>query len=101
MSVDENTAQAFDAKPLNEAHPTHVRGEIVDLHCTFADTVAIGLVADIQRNVLNLRHGQIPLVQRLLVHGPNASETFVLEIKREIAANETSAARDHDQVIFL
>ncbi len=63
--------------------------------------MAIGLVADIEAEVLDARHLEIPFVERLLVHGADAGEALLAEVAREVAADESAAAGDDDQVISL
>ena len=101
MRVDENRAQAFDAEAFDETHAAHVGGEVIDFHRAFADALAVVLVAHVEAEVLHAGHMQIPLVKRLLVHRADVGETLLLEIKGEVAGDESARAGDDDQIVLL
>jgi hypothetical protein len=101
VRVDEDGAQAFHAETLDEAHAAHVGGEVVDFHRAFADAMAVGLDAHVQAEIFHAGHVQIPLVKRLLVHRADVGKTLFLEIKREVAGDESARAGDDDQIILL
>ena len=82
VGVDENAAQAFDAKALDETHAAHVGGEVIDFHRSCATAMAVGLTAYVEAEILHAGNVDIPLVKRLLVHRADVGKTFLFEVKR-------------------
>ena len=91
----------MDAEPLDEPHAAHVGSEIIDFHRTFADVAAVILMADVQAEVLDTGHVQIPFVKRFFVHRADVGEALLFEVTDQVARDESTRAGDDQQVIFL
>ena len=62
MRVDQNGAQAFHAKALDEAHAAHIGRKIVDLDSALADALAVVLDANVQAKNLHAGNVKIPFI---------------------------------------
>ena len=101
VRIDENGPQAFDAETFDEAHAPHVGGEVVNLGRALAGAPAVLLLTQVEAEIRDAGQHPIPLAERLLVHGADIRESLLLEVEREVAANEPAAAGDDDQVVLL
>src|ERR1051326_8943753 len=100
VRINQNAAQAFDAKSFDETHAAHICREVIDFGGSFTGADAIILLAEIHRQTLHAGNALIPFGQRLFVHGTYAREAFLCEIAGQGAANEAPAAANDYQIIF-
>jgi hypothetical protein len=100
VGIDENAAQALHAEPLDKAHPAHVSGQIIDFYGSVADAFAGFLIAAIQAKIFCPWNALVPLIKRFLVHRADASETLLMEVFRQVPADEAASAGDDDEIVL-
>ena len=100
MGIDENASETFYAEPLDEAHPAHVGGQVIDFDRAVTHPPAGFLVATIEMQILHPWDAQVPVVKWLLVHRPDPREAPFVEVCRQIASDETAGTGDGDEVVF-
>ena len=99
VRVDEDRAQALDAVALDEAHAAHVGGQVVDLDRPLAGPGAVVADADVEDEVLDAGGPLVPLVEGLLVDGPDAREALVVEVADERPGDEAAGPGDDEEVV--
>src|ERR1022692_2275290 len=99
VGVDQNAAQALDAKVFDESHAAHVGGQIIDLCGAFDGLDGMVFLAQVQRKALHAGHPLVPFRQGLAVDGPDAAVAQIVKIPGERAGDEAARARDDDQIV--
>ena len=84
---------------LDEPHPAHVAGEVVDVR-----DAADGLPARLERAevgdaVVDPGKHLVPLVERLDVDGAKVREALLLQVADEPTADESAGAGDEDRIV--
>ena len=74
---------------------------LINLNRAFTNATAVGLVADVQAEVLHSGNPEIPFVKWLFVHRTDVGKTLLLEIQREVAGDESARAGDDDQIVLF
>ena len=98
MGIDQYAAQTFHAETLDESHPAHVGGQVVDLDGAFAGPPTGRRLAQIEAERLDTGHHLVPVRKRFLVDGPDSRETLFLEIADQGSSNESSRAGYQNQI---
>ena len=95
MGVDEHGEHAQGLVILDEAHATHVGGEIVDFVGASRGSLAVFLEVQIEREIFDIFEALVPLMERLDVDGANGLVATGAKRRYEMAANEPAGSRDH------
>src|SRR6185436_7449133 len=94
MRVDEHREHAERAIVFDEAHPAHVRGEIIDL-CGIAQRgLASFSLLKIQLQILDLGKDLVPVIKRLLINGANVPMALAKQVTHQMTADEPTGAAD-------
>jgi len=101
VRVDEDAAQALDPEALDEAHPAHVCGKVVDFASAFDCTDTVVILAQVHRQALHAGRTLVPLGQWLLIDRANAREALIVEVARQCASDEAARASDDDEIILV
>src|SRR5438874_12421417 len=98
MRVDEDRQHAPSLVGLDEPHPAHIRGQVIDgagaLDCPLTSL----RFAEVHYQVFGFGEHLMPLFERLDVDGPNPSPLFK-EFAHEVSTDEATPARDDDHRI--
>jgi hypothetical protein len=93
VRVDEHGQHAERLVVLDEAHPAHVRGEVVHLVCTLNRLTARFPQPQIDLAIVGLREALEPEVERLAVHCPHFVVTPACQVCHQVAPDETPGRR--------
>ncbi len=86
MRVDSHAEHTQGLVVLDEAHPAHVGGEVVDLVGALEGTVAVVLLPQVERPVVRLRKLLEPLVGGFDVDGAHLIVALPQQVRHEVAA---------------
>ncbi len=87
MHVDAHAEHAEGLVVLDEAHPAHVGGEVVDLIGALQGAVAVVFLAQVEGSVVRLGKLLEPLVGGLDVDGAHLVVALPQQIRHEVAAS--------------
>ncbi len=98
MRIDQHRQHAQRLVVLDETHPTHVGGKVVDIVGMGECLRAGALHAQIRNRVLRVLMNLVPLIERLEVYRPD-SVALAQQVGDEMAPDEASTAGDYNQII--
>ena len=101
MSIDQDASQAFDTEMLDESHPAHVSGQVVNLHGPLDSPDGVLLFAQIHREAFHTRHALIPLRQGFAVDGADPPVPQFVEVTGKGARDEASCTSDDDEIVLV
>src|ERR1700750_1163630 len=92
VRVDEDREHAQGFVLLDEAHPAHVCGEIVDLRRAAGSDFAVFLQVEIEADIFDVVESLIPLMKRFNVDRADRRAASAPQIRDESTADETTCA---------
>jgi prepilin-type N-terminal cleavage/methylation domain-containing protein/prepilin-type processing-associated H-X9-DG protein len=100
MRIDEHGEHAKGFVVFDEAHATHIGGEIVNGVGAFESLVASIGEREVELEVFDAGSALIPFIERLDIDRANILETLADEISDQVAANKTTAAAHNNFIVF-
>jgi hypothetical protein len=101
MRVDQHRQHAQCLVGLDEAHATHVSGEIEDVRSPICSLSAILERAKIELTIFHIPEALVPLGGRLGVDSPDLLNAASTQVADEVSADEASCARYEHQTFFV
>jgi hypothetical protein len=101
VGVDQHRQHAQRLVVLDEPHPAHVGGVVVDGVGALERRVAVRLVVQVENQVLHVLEALVPPRLGLDVHAPQPGVPLPTKVRNQVAADEAATATYYDQVIFV
>src|SRR5208282_3453952 len=100
MRVDQYREHTKGFVFLDESHATHVGSEIVDVTGALGRRLAVLLLIQIQREILNIREALVPMMQRLDVNGANALVALRPQGSHQSAADKSTGTSHKYEIVM-
>ena len=100
MGVDEHGKHAQRAIVLDESHPAHVGGKIINDASIFERLFASFPPLEIQHKVFDARQNLVPLSEGFDINGSKIGKTLALKVSDQMAPDKSAASTDHNFIRF-
>ena len=100
MGVNQYAQHAKRLVVLDETHPAHICGEIINDARIPQRHFAFVLALEVQHEALHTRKNLKPLVHRLHIDGADGAMSLAQEVGNKMAADKATGAADNDQIGF-